>query len=1010
MAAQTLKFVIEAVTKGFDKLQNLLSPLNNGLTTAREQIQSADSAFKTAFQKTGTEGSFSGITSSLGSFMVSIGAAAAAYKGFQALLSVSVKGFEFNREMETSKIGIASIITATTELISQDGRRLTGMEKFNEAQKVAAGLMKELQIAGLETTATTQQLVEAFQSYIGPATAAGLTMKQTKEFTLLMVQGLGALGIEMNQLSAEGRSLLDGSIVPMQDRLATALGITGQMVDKWKSSGTYWQELTKKLEAFKLSGEAVANTWAGLASNMKDAISFIGGKMTEGLFDGIKTSWKALLTTLIDAKNFDVGSGIKNLFAGAKAVADDIGKLLVAGVQDFIGVLKEVNGYIEQHKKEFIEVYESVKNIGLTFIDITATALTFLAYIIKIAFESGALVLVFKTIHAALAAMLDVIDLAKLAFLSMAFVITSTVQSIFMLTDAVHLTYGAQQLIWDLAVKIGNEWEKTANSIARNPSHLSQALDLQNKIGESAKKTATAQAKGTAEVQAQAKAADLLKTAMEGVDKKYQETLEYLESTHSTRTFEIEMKFTGMEAGTARDKAVYLALLSERQKYYQDLIAEAEKYNTKQQAVADKETANMEAAYKRQEIAVANTMQKIAQNFNDPVKVIELTKQLGLEQKVLDGIRQQQAEIVKVKIEKAREAMAGIGAALKETEQKEKEYAEAVKKLNNEILTSEVSLASEVSSIKQTRMSVYMAAQEKDGQARKLEAEAEKQAAKGNLDIAKQLYGEAKAMYSDLAKSAGNSYVQYATGLNGVERAGKKYIDILKQEKAEAQSRWETEQKNATMLKEALEALAKPLLDLKAQLESLRAQGEINFKATGLTEIEDRIKAIIANDGKQVVIKVVQETTTTEKKAAGGLVGVWNQAAAFARGGQLPGWGGGDSIRALLEPGEFVIRKEAVAKFGAGLFHMLNSLKMPDLSSLSRFKITPPAIPSTVRQAFAAGGMVTGGAMEAGGSMMTLNLNIGGTVIKTYTQSKNIDTLKDLNRQLGHKRKTGHQE
>lgn len=46
-------------------------------------------------------------------------------------------------------------------------------------------------------------------------------------------------------------------------------------------------------------------------------------------------------------------------------------------------------------------------------------------------------------------------------------------------------------------------------------------------------------------------------------------------------------------------------------------------------------------------------------------------------------------------------------------------------------------------------------------------------------------------------------------------------------------------------------------------------------------------------------------------------------------GGKLKGYGGGDRRLALLEDGEFVIRKEAVRGIGAGVLHALNSLKLP---------------------------------------------------------------------------------
>jgi len=47
-------------------------------------------------------------------------------------------------------------------------------------------------------------------------------------------------------------------------------------------------------------------------------------------------------------------------------------------------------------------------------------------------------------------------------------------------------------------------------------------------------------------------------------------------------------------------------------------------------------------------------------------------------------------------------------------------------------------------------------------------------------------------------------------------------------------------------------------------------------------------------------------------------------------GGHIPGYGGGDKVSALLEAGEFVIRKEMVRKFGMGTFAALNSGRFPD--------------------------------------------------------------------------------
>ena len=46
------------------------------------------------------------------------------------------------------------------------------------------------------------------------------------------------------------------------------------------------------------------------------------------------------------------------------------------------------------------------------------------------------------------------------------------------------------------------------------------------------------------------------------------------------------------------------------------------------------------------------------------------------------------------------------------------------------------------------------------------------------------------------------------------------------------------------------------------------------------------------------------------------------------REGKLSGYGGGDTVPAMLEPGEFIMRKEAVQKYGAGFMAQLNSAKI----------------------------------------------------------------------------------
>jgi TP901 family phage tail tape measure protein len=51
----------------------------------------------------------------------------------------------------------------------------------------------------------------------------------------------------------------------------------------------------------------------------------------------------------------------------------------------------------------------------------------------------------------------------------------------------------------------------------------------------------------------------------------------------------------------------------------------------------------------------------------------------------------------------------------------------------------------------------------------------------------------------------------------------------------------------------------------------------------------------------------------------------------MAAGGKLAGYGGGDKVHARLEPGEYVVRKEAVKKYGGAIFEGLNKMTVPDV-------------------------------------------------------------------------------
>jgi TP901 family phage tail tape measure protein len=96
------------------------------------------------------------------------------------------------------------------------------------------------------------------------------------------------------------------------------------------------------------------------------------------------------------------------------------------------------------------------------------------------------------------------------------------------------------------------------------------------------------------------------------------------------------------------------------------------------------------------------------------------------------------------------------------------------------------------------------------------------------------------------------------------------------------------------------------------------------------------------------------------------------------RTGKLNGYGGGDKVKALLEAGEFIIRKEAVKALGLDRLYQINQGRLPKYQTGG--EVGKPALPR-----FNTGGAVTS---TSSGKVVELNLNMGGQTFKTTTDEE----------------------
>lgn len=217
------------------------------------------------------------------SILLKVGAAAAAVKATRA-------SFDYLSRIETAQLGIsAAYMTSGQYIDAVTSKALAGQEALRAAQHDARKMVEELQYANLQTIATLDELVNAYQVTLPVAMARGFNREQIKDFTVAMVQAAGAIGLPMNQLSEETRSILTGAIDPRTSRIATILGLRNEDIAEYKGNAkALFDFLMQKLDAYKVAGIEAQTTWAGLWSNTKDIVLKALGDGFEPLFTTVK--------------------------------------------------------------------------------------------------------------------------------------------------------------------------------------------------------------------------------------------------------------------------------------------------------------------------------------------------------------------------------------------------------------------------------------------------------------------------------------------------------------------------------------------------------------------------------------------------------------------------------------------------------------------------------------------------------------------------------------------------
>lgn len=336
----------------------------------------------------------------------SIIAVVTAYAGFRQIQSFIAIGLKFNQTLETASLGIASLIFAESTLTTSNGKTVDGIEGLNVALGLAASQVLQLRIAGIQTAATTEQLVDAYQQAVGAGIRVGLTLDQIRQFTVRAVQAAYALGVPMNQLNQEVRSILDGTI-DRNSRVAKALQLSNAEVRLAREHGQLAQFLDDRFKSFEVTGTKAVKTFAVLKSNMVEALAVFAGASTKPLFESLRDVGGKALATIFDFDSANIADKFTGLVTGFKLLFAAVGRELGDAIQLAVQYAEELSTWFKNNKEQVESLAVAMGVLARSVVELAAGLISVPVALSRSASEVGVLAAGVKLVASFLRAVKD---------------------------------------------------------------------------------------------------------------------------------------------------------------------------------------------------------------------------------------------------------------------------------------------------------------------------------------------------------------------------------------------------------------------------------------------------------------------------------------------------------------------------------------------------------------------------------------------------------------------------
>lgn len=565
--------------------------------------------------------------------------------GLDKLKEFVETGIETNKELENTRLGIAGIVASQAELRDSQGRVIEGQKAFAAATAISGDQLQKLKIDSLQTTATFGQLRDAFQAAISPGLEAGLDLDQIRTLTKEIALTAGALGLDTSQIAQEVGAILSGEI-DINAAIARNLGITNDMVQRWKEQGTLAQELSERMRGFAQMGDAASKSWAGITSNLSEAYQTLAGFATAGFYEQIKAKLDEALSGIFNLETGQLEGELQGVSDLLNGILTDVGEVLGDTIVGLADGLKSVSGYLQDNKDEadavrqnFGLVFDQVKEIGARLVSIVSSLASAGA-------EGQVLSATFEVIAKTVAAFRDGVDFIVMGFTKLGSVVLTALAAPIEQAGKALSLFGIQtgELLDSLSRKMKEQAQSASESAGRMWQNFAEGRTHLAALNQEAEKFRTLvdipQSQGFGAVRDQIQQ---LATGMKDAKKPIEETkaeaarlqsqVETMFSAGQISRDEYIVAMGKIKASTGdADKAI-VSKKTNLEKYYQDLgkiVGASGKFVAAQGAAIAATAAEIGAAI------------ELAKAKGDERKVRELTvEQIQTEIEAVENLRLQ---------------------------------------------------------------------------------------------------------------------------------------------------------------------------------------------------------------------------------------------------------------------------------------------------------------------------------------------------------------------------------